>query len=624
MRYCKVNWALRALAIIFTVSSLSALAADYSRSSIIPQKSSPAVSNRLIVKYKPARQTSVLSAAQVATELRRPLSAETLNQLQAAAGISLTESHAISNGAHVLILQGSPDKQTIDQAISNIRGLSDVEYVEEDRVLTTQSVPNDASYGNLWGLKPVSAVASPATGGTGSYGADFETAWNINTGISSATALGVVIAVVDTGITSHADIVGSGGTVSPTSAGSNLISPGYTFISDCRMRGTTATSGCAANFSGNTTVAPTPDASDTGDFISVQDMSDNPALFPPSPPAPAAPVQQDSTWHGTHVSGTIVALGNNGIGVIGGAYSARILPVRVLGKGGGYVSDIAEGVLWAAGVHPTITNPNPAKVINLSLGGTGACSATEQNAINAAVAAGAVIVVAAGNDNADVANHSPANCSNVITVAATGRDGSRALYSNFSSPASNTTNPVHVTLAAQGGLGDAQLLGFDPGIYSTINSGTTTPLANCTTSPTTTCYTYHQGTSMATPHVAAAIALMLARNPALTPAQLKSILSASVTAFPSFPSSGYWTLYDCATLKNCGTGILNAQFAVQNSVLPYSTATAFAATRSSGGGSGGCSIMPAGGNPDISLLFSMLALLAYSFRQRISLSLGQN
>jgi hypothetical protein len=121
--------------------------------------------------------------------------------------------------------------------------------------------------------------------------------------------------------------------------------------------------------------------------------------------------------------------------------------------------------------------------------------------------------------------------------------------------------------------------------------------------------------------VAAAVALMLARNPALTPAQIKTILSLSVTAFPA---SNVWALYDCATLKNCGTGILNAQFAVQNSVLPYSTATAFAATRSSGGGSGGCSIMPAGGNPDISLLFSMLALLAYSFRQRISLSLGQN
>jgi serine protease len=605
MRYCKVNWALRALAIIFTVSSLSALAADYSRSSIIPQKSSPAVSNRLIVKYKPARQTSVLSAAQVATELRRPLSAETLNQLQAAAGISLTESHAISNGAHVLILQGSPDKQTIDQAISNIRGLSDVEYVEEDRVLTTQSVPNDASYGNLWGLQAVSPVVSPSSGSTGSYGANFESAWNTNTGTSSSTGFAVVVAVVDTGITPHADIVGSGGTVSPTATG-NLVSPGYDFITDCRIRGS-----CAANTI-NSYVAPSANATDLGDYISAADITANPTLFP-------GPNPSNSLWHGTHVSGTIAALGNNSVGVIGGAYSARILPVRVLGKGGGYVSDIAEGILWAAGAHPTIVNPNPARVINLSLGGTGACSATEQNAINAAVAAGAVIVVAAGNDHADVANHSPANCNNVITVAAIGRDGLRAAYSNFSSPASNTTNPVHITLAAQGG--DQSLTGFDPGILSTVNTGTTTPLADCTTTPIPTCYAYYQGTSMATPHVAAAVALMLARNPALTPAQIKTILSLSVTAFPA---SNVWALYDCATLKNCGTGILNAQFAVQNSVLPYSTATAFAATRSSGGGSGGCSIMPAGGNPDISLLFSMLALLAYSFRQRISLSLGQN
>ena len=547
-----MNWIVTTLALIWTVSPLSALAADIVRSVSIPQQEVSKVSSRLIVKLKPARSSSGLSSAQIATELRRPFSAATLNQLQSAAGVVLTESHAISNGAHILILQGSPDRQTLTQAIKNIRGLSEVDYVEEDRILTTQAVPNDTFYGNLWGLKLVIAVASPALGASGNYGADFETAWNITAGS------GVVVAVVDTGITPHADIVGSGGTVSPTPAGSNLISPGYTFISDCRMRGTTATSGCAANFSGNTTVAPTPDASDTGDFISVQDMSDNPILFPPSPPAPATPVQKDSSWHGTHVSGTVAAIGNNNTGVVGAAYSARILPVRVLGKGGGYVSDITEGIRWAANVHPTITpNLNPAKVINLSLGGSGACSQTEQDAINAVVAAGAVIIVAAGNSNADIANFSPANCKNVISVAATARDGSRAYYSNVSSPISNVTNPMQVTLAAQGG--DQSLGIFDPGIYSTINSGATAAAASS--------YGYQQGTSMATPHVAAAAALMLARNPALTTAQIKNILSASTTTFPSFSSAG-WALYDCATLKNCGAGILNANLAVQNSISP--------------------------------------------------------
>lgn len=602
MRYYKINWALRALATIFTVSSLSALAADNSRSSFIPSQQSIAVSNRLIVKYKPSRLTSVLSAAQTATELRRPLSAETLNQLQTSAGIALTESHALANGAHVLILQGTPDKQTIDRAISNIRGLNEVDYVEEDRILTTETAPNDTSYANLWSLQAASPVTSPSPGSIGNYGANFETAWNTNSGINSGTALGLVVAVVDTGITPHVDIVGPAGTVSPATG--NLVSSGYDFITDCRIRST-----CAATVaSASAYIAPSADATDLGDYISSADSTTVGSFFYGLPVS-------NSRWHGTHVSGTIAAIGNNNVGVIGGAYSARILPVRVLGKGGGYSSDTAEGILWAAGVHPTIPNPNHAKVINLSLGGTGACSATEQNAIDAAVAAGAVIVTAAGNSNADVANHSPANCNNVISVAATGRDGLRAAYSNFSSPSSNTTNPVKVTIAAQGG--DMSLVGFDPGILSTVNTSTTTPDLTVTGSG----YAYYQGTSMATPHVSAAVALMLARNPALTPAQIKTILSLSVTAFPT---SNVWALYDCATRKNCGTGILNAQFAVQNSVLPYSTETALAVTKSGSGSGGGCSLMPVGVNPDISLLISMLALLAYSFRQRISLSLGKD
>lgn len=591
MYQIKKYWAHRALTIMLTASSLSVAAADANRKAFIPQQYNIAVSNRIVVKLKPALWTRLLSNKQIVTELMRPFSADTLNQLQSAAGLALSESHAISDGAHIVILQGPPDKQTIDRAIINIRRLSNVEYAEEDRILSTQTIPNDASYANLWDMQPLSTVATPAPGGTGNYGADFETAWNINAGS------GVIVAVVDTGITPHVDI----GTVSPATG--NLVSPGYDFITDCRIRGT-----CPVSTTYPST-SPSANATDLGDFISVQDITDNPVLFPPPPP-PAVPVQTNSSWHGTHVSGTIAALGQNSIGVIGGAYSARILPVRVLGKGGGYVSDIAEGIRWAANVHATIANPNPAKVINLSLGGEGTCSISAQGAIDAAIAAGAVVVVAAGNSNSDFANHSPANCNNVISVAATGRDGSRALYSNFSSPSSNTTNPLKVSLAAQGGMGDLDQLGFDPGIYSTINTGLTAP----DTTAGGSAYGFKIGTSMATPHVSAAVALMIARNPALTPAQIKTILTASVTGFPSFTSSGAWAPYDCATLKNCGPGILNAQLAVQNSILPYSVETALAATRGGGNG-GGCSIMSASNEQDISLLFSIFAVLLYSIRR---------
>ena len=143
----------------------------------------------------------------------------------------------------------------------------------------------------------------------------------------------------------------------------------------------------------------------------------------------------NSSWHGTHTAGTIGAASNNGVGVAGVNWNSKILPVRVLGKCGGYTSDIADGMRWAAGlsVSGVPANANPAKVLNLSLGGYGACDATYQNAVNAIVAAGTTIVVSAGNSNADAVNYRPGNCTGVITVAATNRDGGRAYYSNYGS-----------------------------------------------------------------------------------------------------------------------------------------------------------------------------------------------
>ena len=535
-----------AFSIIWILGSTPALAAEIGKANYAPPNTAPRVSDRLIVKLRPNYLPKGLSVAQISTELSRPFAAQTVSQMQAAAGINMTEMHALSNGAHVFSIPGPPNKQAIDRAIAGIAGLANVEYAEEDTILTIQTAPNDTYYptgptGNpgQWGMWPVSAMASPAPGGTGSYGANFETAWLTNTGT------GVVVAVVDTGITPHVDIVGPAGTVFPATG--NLVSPGYDFITDCRVRGSCAATTLAAS----AVVAASPDATDLGDFI-----------------APG-----NSSWHGTHVAGTIAAIGNNNIGVIGGAYNAKILPVRVLGKGGGYASDIAEGIKWAAGVHPTIANTNPAKVINLSLGGIGACpSITIGPAINAAVAAGAVVVVAAGNSNTDVAYTNPANCNNVISVAAIARDGSRAYYSNFSSPTSNTTNPIYVTLAAPGS-DQGYLATIDPGILSTLNTSSTTP----DTTAAGSVYGYEQGTSMATPHVSAAVALMLSRNPALTPAQVKTILSApaTLTAFPSFQTSTglLFPARDCATSNNCGAGILNAKLAVQNSITPLTVSS---------------------------------------------------
>ncbi|NQD95047.1 S8 family serine peptidase, partial [Pseudomonas sp. CrR25] len=231
----------------------------------------------------------------------------------------------------------------------------------------------------------------------------------------------------------------------------------------------------------------------------------------------------DSSWHGTHVAGTIAAVTHNGLGVAGVAYGAKIMPVRVLGTCGGYTSDIADGIVWASGgsVSGVPTTSTPAQVINMSLGGSGSCSITTQNAINGAVSRGTTVVVAAGNSNANAANFNPANCNNVITVAATTRSGSRSSFSNYGSV---------VDVAAPGS-----------GILSTLNSGSTGP-----GSPS---YAAYNGTSMAAPHVAGVVALMQAAEPK-TPAQVESNLKGSTRPLPGSCSGG------------CGTGIIDARAAI--------------------------------------------------------------
>jgi subtilisin family serine protease len=209
----------------------------------------------------------------------------------------------------------------------------------------------------------------------------------------------------------------------------------------------------------------------------------------------------------------------------------------VLGKFGGTTSDIADAIRWSAGLPVTEApiNPNPAKVLNLSLGGGGACSATYQRAIDAVVVAGAVVVVSAGNNNSDAANSSPASCNGVITVASTDINGARSSFSNFGST---------VEISAPGS-----------GIWSTLNAGATVPAGES--------YASYSGTSMAAPHVAGVAALILSRYPTLTPAQVLSLIQGSAKALPS--TSG------CRAL--IGSGIVNASGALDGMFPPSVTVT---------------------------------------------------
>jgi serine protease len=347
-------------------------------------------------------------------------------------------------------------------------------------------VPNDPLYTNQWSY-------FDATGGL-----RLPAAWDKSTGA------GVNVAVIDTGYRPHADLAGR-------------ILPGYDFITQTSIGG-----------DGNGRDA---DASDPGDSVAAGQCGNG------------SPAQDEaSSWHGTHVAGTIAAATNNGVGVAGVAFNAKIVPARVLGKCGGYTSDIADAIIWASGgtVNGVPANANKARVLNLSLGGTGSCDTTTQNAINSARSRGAVVVVAAGNSNVNASNANPANCAGVITVAATGRSGGKASYSNYG---------ANVDVAAPGGDSGA-------GILSTLNAGQTTPAADN--------YAYYMGTSMATPHVAGVAALMLSKNPNLTPDEVEAKLKSSARAFP-------------AACSGCGAGIVDAAAAV-NAVSATTPAPAPAAS----------------------------------------------
>ena len=303
-------------------------------------------------------------------------------------------------------------------------------------------------------------------------------AWDITTGSNS-----VVVAVLDDGITQHPDF------------GSRLL-PGYDFVSDMAS---------AADNSGR-------DADPT-----------RPAVFE----------NGQVNFHGTHVAGTIGASTNNGIGAAGVDWNARILPVRVLGIGGGSLSDIVDGLRWAGGLSvPGVpSNPSPAKILNLSLGGLGPPDLQFQDVVDQLDQQKRIVVVAAGNSDLDASQFQPANQARVITVGAVGMDGKRASYSNFGSAVD--------VMAPGGDFEDLDQNGVEDNVFSLYATATGTPA-----------YEGANGTSMAAPHVAGILALMAAVNPLLDHALAESILRTSASA-----------QFRCT--EGCGAGLVNAELAVQ-------------------------------------------------------------
>ncbi len=431
--------------------------------------------DRIIVKYRDKHFLSNTQAASLASLFK--------SSIQVDASVEPMRLNALgANIVKIRVNGNKPSPDTIARIIAELSKRSDVEYAEPDHIMRPFSVPNDTNYSNSqWDLQNTPG------------GANLEGAWEITTGSTDD-----VVAVIDTGILPHAELSGK-------------ILDGFDFITDVDM---------ANDLDGRDA-----NATDPGDWCYVGDACYDDYYG-----------EDNSSWHGTHVAGTIAAHSNNASGIAGINWQGKILPVRVLGKGGGYTSDIADGMLWAAGVHinGVPDNTHPAKVLNMSLGGNSTCSNTYQNAIDQINALSSIVVVAAGNSNKDAAFANPASCDGVITVASVARDGGRAYYSNYGAV---------VEIAAPGG--DKYI---DTMILSTIDGGTTTPNNDSILSA-------YQGTSMAAPHISGIVSLITSVLPDADIDVVNYILQQTAKSFPQDANR------TCST-ELCGAGIVDATAAL--------------------------------------------------------------
>ncbi|WP_369977578.1 S8 family serine peptidase [Xanthomonas bundabergensis] len=474
------------------------------------------VGQRFIVKTRDAGTTArrlldgSLSTAVTRTGLQRAKAAIAGAPAQAAVSAKVLREMAVP-GWHVVQTSRRLDASESAAFVKELQADPAVLSVQVDRLYqrldeqrvsvskaalaTAAAAPNDPAYAQLqWNFHdPVGGVNA-------------EQAWTRSTG------QGVVVAVVDTGVVKD----------NPDLAANVL--PGYDMITDHRV-------------SRRDSDGRAPGGYDLGDWVEADYCA---ALGAPGNSANA------SSWHGSHVSGTIAQVTNNAVGTAGLAYDAKILPVRVLGSCGGFGSDIADGMLWAAGlpVDGLPANPNPAEVINMSLGSSGpdSCPALYQDAIDRINAKGAIIVVAAGNANADAGTYTMSSCNGVISVGAARINGGRASYSNYG---------TRVDIAAPGGGGsiDGNPNGY---IFQVLNAGTQSPTSEWQIGGMA-------GTSMASPHVAAAVAMV--QSVATTPftwSGMRDLLRASARPFPvAIP-----------TTTPIGAGILDIDMLLQLATTP--------------------------------------------------------
>jgi serine protease len=537
---------------------VTAAAAEYNPIRSHPVSIGPEM-NRVIVGFDPTTNKTVVQTfkprdrAQSIRIVQAQTTAADVSSLAARVGLSMAKSRQITPSMHVIFLKQTLYGADVEAALTKLRADPAVQFADVDQKRYPLSLPDDPLFVPTTGASGQWYMQTPSAT-TGDLAAtDAVSAWNITTGNA-----GTIIADVDTGVRfEHPDLLRAGLGVT----GGRLL-PGYDFVGQ-DYNPTTETA-LGTYLTANDGDGWDPDPSDPGDWIDAADQQT--AVFPSS----NCPIA-DSSWHGTRVVGIFGAITNNDVGIAGMTWGTWVLPVRALGKCGGYDSDILAGIEWAAGMSvstaetPVPDNPYPANIINLSLGGTGSCTSGYQIALGQVTGMGVLVVASAGNASGSV--ETPANCSasvtGVIAVAGLRNVGTKVGYSSFgpevgvSAPAGNCVNSTIPCLRS---------------IDTTTNLGTTTPGDSSYTNQTN----YNLGTSFSAPIVSGIAGLMRAVNGNLTPAQLIARLESSAAPFPA--NTGALpvcpaldpTTEDCSCPASgqCGTGMVDALSAVNAALNP--------------------------------------------------------
>lgn len=417
-------------------------------------------------------------------------------------------------------------------------GGEEIDYIEEDVILKRHGTSsNDPYFNQQWALSNYLNYS-------------FMRAKSFENSV-------INVAIVDTGITSHNDL-------------NAIVLQGADFISDT----TNSRDGNGRD----------SDPSDPGDYADG-----------------TCGQSSSSSWHGTHIAGIIGAISGNNYGVAGANSSVRLIPARVLGPCGGQTSDIADAIRWSVGgsVSGVAANANPARVVNLSLGGKSSCSQYMQEAIDYANSRGAVVVVSAGNESASVDSmeYTPANCRGVFRVGAITSSLYESSYSNYGEI---------VDISAPGDI-----------IYSTVNNGYTTPYGSGS-------FTTMSGTSMSAGFITAAIASIFSTNNTLTGEQAKDILvrnSASMNCRNYNCSQGAVDVY--AAVQDAQSEVRDTSFSYDDPVVigGYQSASSNLNRAQSSGGGGLCGTIDMQdddkGQTKRTLIFLGLLFFAFNFSHRL-------